>query len=197
MIRRALSRERVKEAVEVLRLGGIVVFPTETSYGLAVDATNARAVAKVAKLKGRPTEKTFPLIVSSTAMAERYGHLRCLGRRLAKRYWPGALSLVVEARKNSGLARGIIAKDGTIAVRVSSDSTARALSRGLGRPIVSTSANKAGEPSLHDVSHLDFKVDFVLDVGRLPLRRPSTIVRIVEGDMTVLRQGGLRLPKEG
>jgi len=186
-----VSKEHIGEAVEILRAGGVVVFPTETSYGLAADAMNARAVAKVAKLKGRPSEKTFPLIVSSTAMAERYAHLRCLGRRLAKAHWPGPLTLVVEARKNVGLARGIVARDGTVALRVSSNETARALARGLGRPIVSTSANRAGEPPAYDALDVTLKADFILDDGRLPRRKPSTIVHVVQGKIEVLRQGSV------
>ena len=187
-----ISNIALKEAVDILRRGGVVVFPTETSYGLAADATNARAVAKVARLKGRPLDKTFPLIVSSTAMADRFGHLHCLGHRLAKTYWPGALTLVVEARKGAGLAKGVIAKDGTIALRVSSDKTAIALSRGLGKPIVSTSANKAGEPAVYDVSALDLKTDAVLDAGRLLKHKPSTIARITEKQIEILRVGSIK-----
>ncbi|HBL39323.1 TPA: threonylcarbamoyl-AMP synthase [Candidatus Uhrbacteria bacterium] len=186
-----ISKESIKEAIEALRHGGVVVFPTETSYGLSADATNARAVARVARLKGRPSEKTFPLIVSSTAMADRYAHLRCLGHRLAKKFWPGPLTLVVEARKNVGLARGIVARDGTVALRVSSNETARALARGLGRPIVSTSANRAGEPPAYDALDVTLKADFILDDGRLPRRKPSTIVHVVQGKIEVLRQGSV------
>ncbi len=187
-----VSKEKIKKAIETLRAGGVVVFPTETSYGLAADATNVRAVAKVAKLKGRPMEKTFPLIVSSTAMADRYAHLRCLGHRLAKTYWPGPLTLVAPARKDTSLARGIVAKDETIAIRVSSNETARALARGLGRPIVSTSANRAGEPPAYDVSDVKLHVNFVLDVGGLSKMRASTIARIVNKKIEILRQGSVK-----
>lgn len=187
-----LSRLELQKAIACLKDGGVVLFPTETSYGLAADATNAKAVAKVARLKGRPEEKTFPLIVSSVTMADRYGHLRCLGQRLAKTYWPGALTLVVEARKGVGLARGVIAKDGTIALRVSSNEVARALARGLGRPIVSTSANLSGEPPLFDVASCKIGADAVLNVGRLPKRAPSTIVSILQGEIQLIRAGSVK-----
>lgn len=195
---RSISQAQMKEAVCLLEKGGVVAFPTETSYGLAVDATNARAVGKVAKLKGRPLEKTFSLIVASTAMADRYGHLRCLGHRLAKKYWPGALTLVVDARKGSGLAKGVIAKDGTIALRVSSHPVAHELSRGLRKPIVATSANVFGEPAVNQLSALSFQVDGRLDAGELPPCPASTIARIADGEVQVLRQGAVhpRDPKQ-
>lgn len=195
---KSISQTQIKEAVDILEKGGVVAFPTETSYGLAVDATNARAVAKVAKLKGRPAEKTFPLIMASTAMADRYGHLHCLGHRLAKKYWPGALTLVVDARKGSGLAKGVIAKDGTIALRVSSHPVAHELSRGLRKPIVATSANVSGQPAVYRLELLSMKVDGRLDVGELPQRSASTIARIADGEVQVLRQGAVhpRDPKQ-
>lgn len=189
---KTIQAQILKEAVETLRSGGVVLFPTETAYGLAADATNAKAVAKVAKLKGRPKEKTFPLIVSSTAMADRYGHLRCLGRRLAKTYWPGPLTLVIETRKDSGLVSGVARDDGTIAVRVSSHPVAQTLSRQLGKPIVSTSANKAGAPVAYSVEGTHMKADFVIDGGKLPKRKPSTIARIVDKKIEVLRKGPIK-----
>lgn len=189
---KTIDAQEIKEAVKTLRGGGVVLFPTETAYGLAADATNAKAVTKVAKLKGRPKEKTFPLIVSSVAMADRYGHLRCLGRRLAKVYWPGPLTLVVEARKGSKLVSGVARDDGTIAVRVSSHPVAQTLSRKLGKPIVSTSANKAGRPVAYRVEDTQIEADFTIDSGKLPKRKPSTIARIVNKRIEVLRKGPVK-----
>ena len=183
--------QQIGHAVAVLKQGGVALFPTETSYGLAVDATNPCAVKRLMRLKGRRTDKSFPLIVASTAMADRIGHLRCLGHRLAKAYWPGPLTLVVKERKGSGLARDVV-RDGTIALRVSSHPVARELSRRLGRPIVSTSANKAGFPSAYRVEDAGVAPDAVLNVGRLSKKKSSTVVSIVDKQMVVLRKGDVR-----
>ena len=182
----------VKEAVTALKNGGVVLFPTETAYGLAVDATNSSAVNKLHKLKGRDSHKTFPLIVSSTSMAEKYGHLRCLGRRLAKAYWPGPLTLVLEARRDSDLSKSLIREDGTIAMRVSSHPMAKALAKSLGAPVTATSANRVGEEAPYAVDEVSLKADFVIDSGKLPKREVSTIVRITEKELDILRQGSIR-----
>lgn len=146
-------------AVAHLRSGGLLIYPTETSYALGCDATNTKAVRAIFRLKGRERGKPLPLIVASMAMAERYIQFTPPARRLAKKYWPGPLTLVLasRSRRSSTLRRrgagewarvapGIIAANGTIALRASSHSIARALSRHLGRPIVSTSANRSGCP---------------------------------------------------
>ncbi|MBI2484711.1 threonylcarbamoyl-AMP synthase [Candidatus Uhrbacteria bacterium] len=181
----------LREALRVLRAGGVALIPTETSYALAVDATNAAAVRRVFHLKGRAEQKTLPLIASSRVMAERYAVLGSMESALAKKYWPGPLTLVVPAKKNVGLAKGVVAKDGTIAIRVSRHAVARALSRRLKVPIVSTSANRAGEPPVFSPHDLSFSLDAVVDAGKLRQRKPSTIVRIVEGKIVILRQGKL------
>lgn len=187
-----ISRGQINEAVDCLKRGGVVLFPTETAYGLAVDATNEKAVSRLAVLKGRDVQKTFPIIVSSTAMAKKYGCMNRFSLRLAKKYWPGPLTMVVEARTSSILSRGVVRDDGTIAVRVSSHPVARALSKKLGSPITSTSANVAGEGTPYLVSDVNVKADYVLDCGKLPKRNVSTIVRVMDDEIKILRSGSIR-----
>ena len=123
----------LKKAIEVLKQGGVVVFPTETAYGLAADATNEVAVERVGKIKGRVPE-TFPIITATREMAESVGHIPQVLRRLADQHWPGPLTLLIPAARGV-LASGIVNND-QIAVRVSSHPVAQALSAGLGAPIV-------------------------------------------------------------
>ncbi|MBI4449850.1 threonylcarbamoyl-AMP synthase, partial [Candidatus Uhrbacteria bacterium] len=189
-----------------LRAGGLLIYPTETSYAIGCDATNANAVRSILRLKGRERGKPLPLIVASRTMAERYARFTPIARRFARRYWPGPLTIVAASSKlqapSHRLATGIIAPNHTVALRVSSHPIARALSRSLGRPIVSTSANRAGAPSCYSaraaLRSLGFRQEHarslsVLDLGPLPRRRPSTIVDARGDRLIVLRQGSIRV----
>ncbi len=199
------------EAVEILKAGGAVVFPTETAYGLAVDATNEKAVRRVFAIKGRGKEKSFPLIAADFKMVEKYAILSPIIKRLAKKYWPGPLTVIVGVRhlpleaseaKWGGalqLSSGVI-RSGTIAIRVPDHPIACELSRRLGQPIVSTSANVSGEPVCYSVRVVKKQLvgrktqpDFYLDVGRLKKVKPSTIVVEKNGEIVVLRQGEIKI----
>ncbi len=187
----------LSQAVAVLREGGVVVFPTETSYGLAADATNEAAVRKIFALKGRETKKSVPLIAADRAMVDRYAALEPEVAQLAKKHWPGPLTVVASARR--GLAKSVVRTDGTIAIRVSSHPIARALAKRLGRPIVATSANVSGQPACYSVRAFRKQIDLpspvgcLIDVGALPHRKPSTLIKEEGGEIVVLRQGSVRV----
>jgi L-threonylcarbamoyladenylate synthase len=189
-----------RQAVEILRQGGVILFPTETAYGFGADARREQAVEKIFALKGREAGKTPPLIVASAAMAAEYMELTPVLAKLAKKYWPGPLTIVGRVRK--GLASNVVRSDGTVAMRVSSLPSARALSRGLGAPIVATSANRAGEPTCYCVeacmqqmkdAEVELAPDAILDVGHLAQTPPSTIVTEKKGKVVVLRQGTITI----
>lgn len=191
---------QIRDAVDVLKKGGVVMFPTETAYGLAADATNDAAVERVQAIKGRSAWKTPPLIVADRKMAEHYGLLTPILARLADKYWPGPLTIVVTIKKSENNLSKFVIRDETIALRVSSHLIASALSHGLGVPIVATSANITGEDECYRVedvkaqfSQRSVQPDFYLDVGLLEHNPPSTIVREANGTIEVLRQGGVVL----
>lgn len=189
----------LKKAVEQLKNGGVVIYPTETAYGFGADATKKKAVDLVFKIKRRPKNLTLPIIVGSMKMAEEWGVFNNEAKDLAKKYWPGALTLVVPAKKK--LALGCTAKDKTIAIRVSGNETARILSEKLGKPIVATSANLSGQEEIYSVA--DLKKSFIeieknniyiIDEGILPKRQPSTIVKVGEDKkIEILRQGEIKI----
>lgn len=190
-----LQGRLVQEAIAVLKQGGVVVFPTETAYGLAADATNEAAVEKIFEIKGRDGEKSLPLIAASREMVERYAGIPRGLEKLASQHWPGPLTLVLPAM--GGLAPGVV-RNGTVAIRVSSHPIARELCEGLRAPIVSTSANLRGQPtcySMEDVrAQLGDTPDLYIDAGVLHPEPPSTIVSIDDyGYPEVLRQGGLEI----
>lgn len=193
-----ITQSQLTRAVQILKQGGVVLFPTETVYGLAADATNRKALRRLRLLKGRAREKTFPLIVSSFAMAKRYAIFSPRLLALAKRYWPGALTIIAPVRPQSGLAPDVICH-GTIAIRVSSHPVARSLSRRLNGPIIATSANHSGDPCAYTtkeaLASLGKSVEILLDAGPLSKRASSTIIKEEDGKITVLRRGSIKIPK--
>lgn len=194
------SPAQLEKAIAVLKEGGVVVFPTETAYGLAADATNTSAVTRVFELKDRDVEKTLPLIAADREMVDRFAGMPRTFEKYAATYWPGPLTLVLPVLGDE-LAGGVV-RAGEIAVRVSSHPVAHALSEGLGVPIVSTSANVSGNPTAYTVGAVkqqfhgrETQPDMYLDGGVLDASvLPSTIVTVDDyGYPEVLRDGAIDL----
>ncbi len=181
----------IGRAIAVLKRGGLVVYPTETAYALGGDATNADAVKKIFAAKKRDPSKPLPLIVHDDTTANRSVLVDSFSRVLMNAFWPGPLTLIVKA-KNSSM-NGVASRTGEVAVRVSPHPVARALAKALGRPIVSTSANRSGGGTHYRIAgalaDLGTLPDLVLDAGPLPPRPPSTIVRCRAGRCDILRSG--------
>lgn len=166
-------------AADILRRGGLVVFPTDTLYGLAADPRNTGAVARVYREKGRAASRALPLIASDLRQVEAASEsLSPLTRRLAERFWPGPLTLIVDAP--TGIAVPACGGSGTMAVRVPDQAVARGLASCMGFPIVSTSANRSGSPAPRTADEaviaIAGDVDLLLDGGPTPGGEPSTIV---------------------
>jgi L-threonylcarbamoyladenylate synthase len=195
-----VTKKALAEAVSVLRRGGTVVFPTETSYGLAVDPTNRTAVDRLFSMKGRPAEKHLPLVASSIGQAMSWTVIKGRALTEARRYWPGPLTLVlpVQARRRFAWQAGTGKTD--VAIRVPGAAWARALPQGFGRPVTSTSANISGRSPLFS-GHAVRRVfsgrreqpDLLLDAGRLPVRSPSTVVRLGPRGSQIFRDGPVKL----
>ncbi|MBC5792426.1 MAG: threonylcarbamoyl-AMP synthase [Nanohaloarchaea archaeon] len=179
----------LQEARKVIEECGLVVFPTETAYGIAADATNPDAVEKVYEAKQRPQEKGLTAIVSSLEQAERYAKLSDNERKIVKELMPGPITLVSE--KKDRIPDSMNEK---FVFRVSSSKTARTLAENI--PITATSANISGEEtsySIEDISDkLLEKVDFVIDTGKLEDGPTSTITEIVDGEVVIHREGPIK-----
>lgn len=184
------EEDALRRAATLLRQGGIVGYPTETFYGLAVDATSGPACAKLFEVKGRPGEKALPCVIASA------GDLEALAERippaaevLSRRFWPGPLTLVIQARSNLAAASG----DGSVAVRVSGLALVRRLCQAFGGPLTATSANRSGSPppiSAREVlDQLGEQVDLILDGGESPGGLPSTIVDVRGARPILVREG--------
>ena len=188
-----VTRETAR-AAEILRAGGIVAYPTETFYGLGALASSAAGVARLAAAKLRPSDRPLPLVAADRDMALSLAARRePLAERLADRFWPGPLTLVLEA------APGLppeIAGTGTVGVRVPGCEAARELSRLAGGPITSTSANLSGGPPVRRATDLDPAVlggvDAVLDGGETPGGLPSTVVAVSGARLDLIRAGAVR-----
>ncbi len=184
----------VDEAAALLRRGGIVVYPTETFYGLGSLASDAAALARLAAAKLRPEGKPLPLVAADEAQVRGVASLDDpVARALAARFWPGPLTLVLPAA--SGLDEAITGGGGTVGIRVPGAAAARALARGAGGPVVSTSANLAGEAPVTSVDRLSpallAAVDGVVDGGATPGGAPSTVVAVSNRRIRLLREGAV------
>jgi L-threonylcarbamoyladenylate synthase len=185
----------IDAAVAVLRMGGLVAFPTETFYGLGAAASCESALARIFRAKGRPDDKPLLVLVSSVAMAEMVADVPPAARALMARHWPGALTLVMRARPE--VSALITAGTGTIGVRHSPHRIPSALVERLGTPVTAPSANRSGASpptTARDVvDGLDAELDMVLDGGRTVGGRPSTVVDVTVSPPLVRRQGAVVL----
>ncbi len=187
--------DAVERAAAVLAAGRLVALPTETVYGLAADATDGAAVARLYAAKGRPAQNPLIAHVADLAMAGRLGRLDGRARALAEAFWPGPLTLVVPLAAPSPLAPAVTAGNPTVALRVPASTAFRAVIHRLGRPVAAPSANRSGRitatRAADVVAELGARVDLVLDAGPSPVGIESTIVGLGAGPARLLRPGGL------
>jgi len=183
-------------AAAVLQAGRLVGVPTETVYGLAGDAGNDRAVARIFAAKGRPAFNPLIVHVLDLEAAGRLGHLDARALALGRAFWPGALTLVVPRRAEAAVADLVSAGLDTIALRVPAHPVARALLEGCALPLAAPSANPSGRLSPTRASDVVDAFDaaalpLVLDGGPCPLGLESTIVGFATGQPVLLRPGGI------
>lgn len=180
------------EAAEIIARGGCVAVPTETVYGLAADATDARAVAGIYAAKGRPSFNPLIVHVADLAAAETLAMFDDRARALAGRYWPGPLTLVLPHHKDSAIASLVTAGLDTIAIRVPAHRAMQALLRSTGKPLAAPSANASGAISptcaAHVLSTLDGRIAAILDDGPSTAGIESTIIGLA-GPARLLRPG--------
>jgi L-threonylcarbamoyladenylate synthase len=189
----------VSEAVRVLSEGGLVVFPTETLYGIGADATNQAAVDRLLSYKARREGKPLSIAVSDGGMAREYVEVNSIAENLYTNFLPGPLTVVSKSRGR--VARGVASEAGTLGIRIPDYPLVLDIVRAVGRPITATSANasyKKRPYSVQDVfENISQKqkrlIGLVLDAGTLPKREPSTVVDTTLNQEVVLRQGNIKL----
>jgi L-threonylcarbamoyladenylate synthase len=188
------QRDAIQEAARWILNGGVVALPTDTLYGLAADPFSPAGVARVFAVKGRGAGRALPLIAADAEqVAEHLGQLPPAGQRLAERFWPGPLTLLVTAPR--GLARDVTGGTGNVGVRVPADAVARAICAAAGRPITATSANASGEPPTADPDQVERtlgdRIDLLIDAGTTRGGAASTIVDVTGADPVLVRAGAI------
>jgi L-threonylcarbamoyladenylate synthase len=184
--------ENLAAAVEALKRGDVIVFPTETLYGLGADTLNDAAVEKVFRLKGRDPRSPIPVLVADQEMLHTLvAKVPMTAQKLMDRYWPGPLTLVLPGRKN--IPKPLCNPTGGVAVRISSQPIATLLVNGLGRPLTATSANPSGKEPARTLqvakNYFADRVDVFVDGGTLTSKNGSTVVEVMEDSIKIIREG--------
>ena len=192
-----MGDEAIAEAARLILAGQPVAVPTETVYGLAADATDAAAVARIYAAKGRPSFNPLIVHVPDLAAAERIGRFDEQALALAAAHWPGPLSLVVPLRDDAAIASIVTAGLPTIALRVPAHPAMQALLRACGRPLAAPSANSSGRisptRSSHVLASLGGRISLVIDGGATERGIESTIVAATGGPIRLLRRGPIEI----
>lgn len=191
------TAEAIRQAGAAIREGRLVAFPTETVYGLGADATDDKAVASIFEAKGRPRFNPLIVHVANLEEVEKHCVFNVEAERLARRFWPGGLTLVLPRREDTALSLLVSAGLDTVAVRVPAHETARALIEEAKRPLAAPSANPSGKVSPTQAAHVMEglgeapQLAFVLDGGACPLGLESTVIGFPQGIPTLLRPGAV------
>lgn len=185
----------IADGIEALRAGELVVYPTETFYGIGADASSPIALQRLFAVKQRDPDRPVGLIAADSAMAFSVAReIPADARRLADAFWPGPLTLVLPAR--DGVAPELTGPDG-VGIRVSPHPVARALSAGLRRPITATSANLSGQAPASTLAEARMavgdKVKVFLEGGKLTAPAPSTVVAVGRSGWKMIRVGAISL----
>jgi len=193
-----INNNTIIDAIAALKNGGLIIYPTETFYGLGADAMNHSAVERILGVKARGTAKTLPIIVSDISMLLRIcKQITESASVLIKKFWPGPLTIILKAKKSIPIT--LRAGTGTIAVRISSNTITQKLLEAIDSPITTTSANPSGKKSPVTASevmnYFKNKVDLILDGGVLSGKLGSTIVDVTEGDLKIIRAGEIPIER--
>ena len=199
-IKKEPEAQTIKQAIKVLNQGGLIIYPTETCYGLGADATNPEAVNKVLQFKGERKNKPILIAVADQLMAEKYVKLNQAAKNLYQKFLPGPVAVV--SRTKGKVDPRVESQNQTLGIRIPNYPLVLKLIKALGKPITSTSANTSGKKqpySLKDIKKYTSKkkldlIDLVLDGGELTLRPTSTVVDTTLHEPTILRQGEITLP---
>jgi tRNA threonylcarbamoyl adenosine modification protein (Sua5/YciO/YrdC/YwlC family) len=185
-----LRGRHIKRAVDVLRQGGVIVYPTDTIYGLGCDITRKDAVERIRRIKGRDDRKPMSFVCADLANVSHYAHVSKYAYRVLKRCLPGPYTFVLPATRET--PRMLQTKQKTVGLRVPDHPVPLAMITELGNPIITTSANRSNEEVLTDPYGLEdvlgSQVDLILECGQLPVL-PSSVVSLVGDRAEILRQG--------
>ncbi|MCK4621234.1 MAG: threonylcarbamoyl-AMP synthase [Desulfuromonadales bacterium] len=180
----------INQVTECLRQGGVIIYPTDTTYGLGCDIFNRKGVKKIFQIKQRDSRKPFSFICTDLAEISNYAQVSNFAFKIMKRYLPGPYTFVLEATKI--VPDSLSTRQKTVGVRIPDNRICQEIVRQLGHPLVTTSANLSGESAPQDPRQIDENmgrmVDMVID-GGISLGEASTVISLIDDKIEVLRQG--------
>ena len=190
--------KQIKKAISILKKGGVVAYPTDTVYGLGACMTDTAAVDRIFQVKGRPKGMALPVLLADKVQMESIlTSVPLSARRLADEFFPGALTIILP--KSNSVPDIITGGGRTVAFRIPDHRVPLALIKGLGKPIVGTSANLSGQPSALTAAEVKAqigdKIDMVIDGGRCPGGIESTVIDLSGKKPVVRRQGAISIEK--
>ncbi|MFC1568869.1 L-threonylcarbamoyladenylate synthase [bacterium] len=193
-----VGEDKIEKAVDVLRRGGVIGYPTETVYGLGGMAINTKVISRIQSIKGRQFHKPMLILVPDEQFISDLTDQEDIPddvRLLMKHFWPGPLTLIFKAK--NGLPKGLTSDDGGIGVRISSDPICQDLLERCRAPIISTSANPANQPPARTADDVRryFKdhLDIILDGGVRNMNEPSTVIDVRSMPARLIRQGAIEV----
>jgi len=170
-----MPEKQVKSAIKLLKQGKVVIFPTDTAYGLGCKFNSRAGINKILKLKKR-TDRKFTVVASSLNQVQKYFKLTSAQIKYVKQYWPGPLSLVVNNQ---------------FAVRVPDNLLTRKLAQAAGCPLIATSCNFTGKKTIYDLKDLELdqqRIDYIIDAGRLKKQKTSKVVKLENNQIIIIRK---------
>lgn len=194
---KSLLHKKLNNAVKILKRGGIIIIPTETVYGIAVDATNNSAINKIYKIKNRTDAKPLQIMCGSLKMAEEIAVFDEISKKFCEENWPGALTAIVQMKNESSISKNFNNVDNSIGIRVPNHNLVLELIKLFDSPLAVSSANISGQWNPLNTDSISREVinsaDYVIDGGTCLLGKPSTVVDFRTSPPHILRQGNVKL----
>ena len=189
-----INFDKLKDPAKIIKDGGIVIFPTDTVYGIGTNALDEKAVKKLYEIKKRPLNKPISLLVANIEMIESVvKDITDIEYKIIKAFLPGPLTIIL--KKKDSIPDIVTANGDTVGIRIPDNEIARKLIEYANVPIAAPSANISGEPSGTNINNIkkffDEKVDCIIDGGESKLGLASTIVQVIDGIPHILRQGSI------
>jgi len=193
-----INENELDNCIEVIKNGGIVVFPTETVYGIGTNAFCEESVRKIYEIKNRPDEKPLSILLNNKEQIEKYAVINNdIERKIIDNFMPGPITIILERKK--GMLDHVAPEKNTIGIRIPDNNIILEILKKLDLPMVAPSANISGEPSAIELNEIleDFKdkVDVCIDGGKCEISESSTIVQVVDNKIQIIRQGIVTLEK--
>jgi len=184
------QKRLISQVVEKLKQGGVIAYPTDTTYGIGCNIFNSRGIKSIYQIKQRDARKPFSFICSDLSDVANYAQVSNFAFKLMKRHLPGPYTFVLDATRV--VPNTVTTRQKTVGIRIPDDQIALAIVRELGHPLVTTSANLTGEAPLHDPAEIEQSMgrmlDFVID-GGIRYGDPSTVISLIDDKVEVLREG--------